>query len=277
MKLTDYINGLGRVVAYYPNLKKVTGSTNATILLCQLLYWTDKSKDGWIWKTSDDIEEETGLTYYEQKTAKTALEDLGIIAFEHKRLDHMSKYKVDKDVLNNLWEASYHPTVSTLEMEMDAEAERKRLEREAEEKPKTELGRFTSARGTPTAVKQEGDMVDAYISAMESPGMKKARELKRIQDMTEEKLAINADGNKRWQKFIEYAHSREKLGEDISVFLDWAIEEGFTPKYWSPEKMITMWPQAFVLKERKQKQKEEFVKTDRVFKEKEYAPMPKDL
>ena len=105
MELTDYILNLGRVVAYYPNLKILTGSTTATILLCQLLYWTKKTKDpsGWIWKTALDIEEETGLTKNEQKTAISTLVASKLISREVKRLDHGTRYKVNVDVLNKKW------------------------------------------------------------------------------------------------------------------------------------------------------------------------------
>ena len=72
MKLSQFLTDVGRPVAYHPKLKKITGSTTATILLCQFIYWRGKesNKDGWLYKDSDEIEEETGLTYNEQKTAR---------------------------------------------------------------------------------------------------------------------------------------------------------------------------------------------------------------
>jgi len=87
MRLTEYIKNLGPAIAYYPNLKKVTHSTTASILLCQLLYWTDKTTNGWIDKTQYEIEDETGLTYNEQKTARKVLRDLGILFEKFKRID----------------------------------------------------------------------------------------------------------------------------------------------------------------------------------------------
>ena len=60
MKLTDFLQDVGRPVAYYPSMRKITGSTNATILLCQLIYWCGKQRDpnGWIYKSVDEVEEE---------------------------------------------------------------------------------------------------------------------------------------------------------------------------------------------------------------------------
>lgn len=105
MKLTEFISDVGRPVAYYPGLKKITKSTTATILLCQLIYWTGKQADpeGWIYKTSDDLEEETGLTYDEQKTARTQLVKLGLIEEVYRRLDHQMAFRIMANAINENW------------------------------------------------------------------------------------------------------------------------------------------------------------------------------
>ena len=105
MKLTDFLSDVGRPVAYYPDLKRITGSTTATILLCQFLYWRGKEKDpdGWLYKTSDEIEEETGLTYEEQKTARKKLKKAGLIKEHYARLDHQMKFLVDLNAINEQW------------------------------------------------------------------------------------------------------------------------------------------------------------------------------
>jgi hypothetical protein len=105
MKLSDYLMGVGRPVAYYPKLRRITGSTNATIFICQFIYWTGKeaSGDGWIFKTAEDIEEETGLSYYEQKTAREKLVSAKLISEKNVRLEHKMYFKVNLDTLNSLW------------------------------------------------------------------------------------------------------------------------------------------------------------------------------
>ncbi len=106
MKLTDFLNNVGRPVAYYPKLRRVTGSTNATILLCQFMYWRGKeaSGDGWLYKTADEIEKETGLSYGEQKTARRDLISAGLLEEHYARLDHQMRFKLDLDALNEKWE-----------------------------------------------------------------------------------------------------------------------------------------------------------------------------
>lgn len=105
MKLTDFLQDVGRPVAYYPALRRVTGSTNATIMLCQFIYWRGKEadSDGWLYKTSDEIEEETGLSYGEQKTARRDLVSAGILEEHYARLDHQMRFKLNLYILNTKW------------------------------------------------------------------------------------------------------------------------------------------------------------------------------
>src|SRR3712207_2309511 len=64
-----------RPVAYHPIITRVVGSATAGIFLSQLLYWTPRTQDpeGWVYKTQEDILEETGLTRSEQETARRVL------------------------------------------------------------------------------------------------------------------------------------------------------------------------------------------------------------
>ena len=105
MKLTDFLQDVGRPVAYFPELKRITGSTTATILLCQFIYWRGKEadQDGWLYKTSEEIEDETGLTYNEQKTARKALTEAGLLQEHYARLDHQLRFKIDLDKINESW------------------------------------------------------------------------------------------------------------------------------------------------------------------------------
>ena len=105
MEFSDFLKQIGRVVAYYPSLVPIAGSPTATILLCQLVYWEtrNKSSDGWIWKVSDEITEETGLTENEQRTARNKLIERGLIEWKHRRSTHESGYTVNSETLNELW------------------------------------------------------------------------------------------------------------------------------------------------------------------------------
>lgn len=105
MKLTDFLEGVGRPVAYYPSMRKLTGSTNATILFCQFIYWRGKEADpnGWLEKTSEEIEGETGLSYEEQKTARRQLRDAELLEEHYARLDHQMRYRLNLSKINEKW------------------------------------------------------------------------------------------------------------------------------------------------------------------------------
>jgi len=111
MKLTDFIQDVGRPATYYPSLRKITGSTNATLFLCQLIYWRGKEADpnGWVYKTAEDMETETGLSYDEQKTARAKLKEAGLLDEHYARLDHQMKYRVNLEAVNEKWGETKQP------------------------------------------------------------------------------------------------------------------------------------------------------------------------
>ena len=106
MKLSETLEGIGKPVAYYPNLRVITKSTSATVFLCQFIYWIGKEtlKDNWIYKTAEEITKETGLSYDEQKTARKNLVDVGLLEEKYQRIEHRMLFKVNKDKLDELWE-----------------------------------------------------------------------------------------------------------------------------------------------------------------------------
>jgi hypothetical protein len=72
MSLKQRLHGpAGKPIAYYPNFARHLGGVKASLLLCQLIYWNEKGRlpDGWVYKTRDELEDETGLTVQEQRTA----------------------------------------------------------------------------------------------------------------------------------------------------------------------------------------------------------------
>jgi len=260
VKLSNYILDLGRIVAYYPNLKKITYSTTASILLCQLLYWCDKTRDDWIWKTSDDIEEETGLTYNEQRTARKSLVDLGIVTEEYKRLDHMYRFRVNQEILNTMWE----------------DYTGKKSEAVTEKKSNKNTGKgHVYKKKTPVVSKTVVKKTE--MTAAEKAGISEEKaKLFDIREEIERRLNVTAD-NPRWEKFIEFVNDRqENYKQPIGKFIDWALEEGFNPIYWTPEKMKTVYPQAFAKKEEANSD-DNFVEKLPERKIKKYAPMPKDI
>ena len=81
LPFSESMNAVGRPVTYYPNIAKALSDTKAAIFVSNFIYWDGKqaSKQGWIFKTQEEIYQETGLTRYEQETARKRLKSLEIL------------------------------------------------------------------------------------------------------------------------------------------------------------------------------------------------------
>ena len=68
-----------RTISFYPEVAKQLGSIPAALFYQQLCYWSNKGtrKDGFIFKTKDDLEEETTLSREQQDKARKLLEKIG--------------------------------------------------------------------------------------------------------------------------------------------------------------------------------------------------------
>lgn len=73
-----------RPIAYSVNLARITGDVKATLFISQLIYWTRVGTDvehhgGWIFKSREQWTTETGLSRYEQESARAKLIKQGLI------------------------------------------------------------------------------------------------------------------------------------------------------------------------------------------------------
>lgn len=104
MKLSDFLKDIGRPIVYYPSLARFLGGKNEAVFLSQFIYWTGKEKnEGWIFKNAEEITDETGLSYKEQRSARRKLKRLGILKEHYHRIGHTMYYKIALDALDNLW------------------------------------------------------------------------------------------------------------------------------------------------------------------------------
>lgn len=90
------------IVAYYAAFAHLTGTVQAGIFLSQMVYWSARSQDGWVFRTQAELTEETGLSRFEQETARKRLRGLGVIQEERRGVPARLYYKVDFDRLSAL-------------------------------------------------------------------------------------------------------------------------------------------------------------------------------
>lgn len=103
MSLSYLLQSVGRPIAYHPGLVPILGSVNAVILFGQIFYWQDKTNSPLgVYKSTEEIEEETGLSYREQTTARSKLVDAGVLIETNKRLEHRIYFKIDMARLDAL-------------------------------------------------------------------------------------------------------------------------------------------------------------------------------
>lgn len=88
---------LKRPIAYQPTIAKAFDSVKLAILWSQLYYWSDKSKDpnGWVYKTRDELYEETGLKRREQENARSLGKKLGVLHEKKAGSPPVIHFKVD--------------------------------------------------------------------------------------------------------------------------------------------------------------------------------------
>ena len=95
---------LDRPIAFNPSFKKITGSTNAALLLSQAFYWSKRTKDpeGWFYKVRQEWVDETGLTEDELDGARLKCRERGVIEEKLKGVPATLHYRVNKQKVYEL-------------------------------------------------------------------------------------------------------------------------------------------------------------------------------
>jgi hypothetical protein len=127
MKLTDALDNLGQVVVYYPSLSEILKTGSATMLFCQLFYWSP-NEEGWIKRNVEQIRKATGLTRSEQATARKTLCDLGVIDAVLVDSPPIYAYRINREKLDELWESREHFAAERI-VENRSKTEKARLAR----------------------------------------------------------------------------------------------------------------------------------------------------
>ena len=243
MKLTEFISDVGRPIAYYPSLRKITGSTTATIFICQFLYWTGKGTtgDGWIYKTIQDIEIETGLSEDEQVGARKKLIASGLLEENYKRLEHQMYYRVNLNELNKKWEE-----ISKVGFPETGNSGFGKPEIQVSLIGTTEITTETTVHAEKPNIKR-GDLVDGIIEMSQMPGIKKSIRIDNLESIINVRLGITPT-RKGWKDFLEFVDKRQQEQQQmLTTFLDWLkATPKFDVSFWGPDRMRENWDRAFI-------------------------------
>ncbi|WOE32773.1 MULTISPECIES: DNA-binding protein [unclassified Acinetobacter] len=97
--LIDAMND--KPIAFNRHYVRLGCGINGALMLSQMVYWSKRTKDrdGVFYKTQEDWEEETGLTRYEQETARKTLRKLGFVSEIKRGVPCKIHFKVNHDAL----------------------------------------------------------------------------------------------------------------------------------------------------------------------------------
>lgn len=137
---------VGRTVAYLPALAGPFGGAKCAILISQLLYWRPRSTnpEGWVYKSAAELQDETGLSYEEQRTARQHLRELKVLEERHRRLEHRVYFRLNMERLADVYRQSQARTSKTPIIFPNGESPVRKLEKAhlgKPEMPGSEIGK----------------------------------------------------------------------------------------------------------------------------------------
>lgn len=91
-------------ISVHRNVLNMVGSAAAGILMSQLIYWTRRGTDvveraGWVFKTAEQWQRETGMTWKVQQRARRQLRDLGLLEERRVALPCRLEFRLNLNVL----------------------------------------------------------------------------------------------------------------------------------------------------------------------------------
>ncbi|ELY9614316.1 hypothetical protein ACEF96_004401 [Salmonella enterica] len=97
--MNQLLHLLDRPVAYQRSFVRLGAGVTGALLLSQLIYWQTRMGDVWFYKTQAEIEDETGLTRYEQEGARKKLVASGVLQEQKKGIPAKLYFRVNAEAL----------------------------------------------------------------------------------------------------------------------------------------------------------------------------------
>jgi hypothetical protein len=95
---------LDRPIAFHRCFITMTGSVNAALMLSQAFYWSNRTNDseGWFHKSSEEWQEEIGLTRHQQDMARKKLLATGFWHEDLRGSPPVVHFRIDTDKLQEV-------------------------------------------------------------------------------------------------------------------------------------------------------------------------------
>lgn len=100
--MSNFLQLVDRPIAFQRSFVRLGVGITGALLLSQIVYWQNRMEGQWFYKTQADLEEETGLTRYEQEGARKKLVSCGVLKEEKRGIPAKLYFRVNQERLEEL-------------------------------------------------------------------------------------------------------------------------------------------------------------------------------
>lgn len=100
--MSNFLQLVDRPIAFQRSFVRLGVGITGALLLSQIVYWQNRMEGQWFYKTQVDLEEETGLTSYEQEGARKKLVSCGVLEEAKRGIPAKLYFRVNQERLEEL-------------------------------------------------------------------------------------------------------------------------------------------------------------------------------
>ncbi|MBJ6541083.1 hypothetical protein JGT76_00570 [Enterobacter hormaechei] len=100
--MSNFLQLVDRPIAFQRSFVRLGVGITGALLLSQIVYWQNRMEGSWFYKTQTDLEEETGLTRYEQEGARKKLVSCGVLEEAKRGIPAKLYFRVNQERLEEL-------------------------------------------------------------------------------------------------------------------------------------------------------------------------------
>ncbi|EKN3637844.1 hypothetical protein NUF98_004758 [Yersinia enterocolitica] len=101
--MSQLLQLIDRPIAFQRSFVRLGVGVTGALLLSQMVYWHNRTNSGdWFYKTQTELEDETGLSRYEQEGARKKLRDIGVLEESKKGIPAKLYFQVNEARLQEL-------------------------------------------------------------------------------------------------------------------------------------------------------------------------------
>ncbi|ENQ9595507.1 hypothetical protein ACETIV_001969 [Enterobacter hormaechei] len=100
--MSQFLELVDRPIAFQRSFVRLGVGITGALLLSQIVYWQNRMEGQWFYKTQTDLEDETGLTRYEQEGARKKLVSCGVLEEAKRGIPAKLYFRVNHERLEEL-------------------------------------------------------------------------------------------------------------------------------------------------------------------------------